>query len=778
MDSFVKSLCAGLVEKLNGLTPHEAAEYVKEALLIQREFRDCIRPIADPHGVASKSRDHATECNRNANELFKSGILENVLFNLNEALRFAPDSTLTDKEFIATLRSNRAAMLLKLVELELRKPEKGKDVASNTQSLLRFAKRDAESAIASSAHVCAKAFIRLGVASHALGDNVGALDAFQEVLRVLPSSSRARKSVERRLEVLATLDKQVGHQQKISLDETVTKVSTLTVSINHEVRSSLKCAGLGVFASLSIYPGDPIIQHEIAIASVPDSIETVNGDMRNSKTWKTRCHSCFVPLPIAPIPCRGCCVAMYCDEGCRDADTIHVELECKTGCWWVVLPSEIRLAMRCVADAKKEKSEKNEKNESIRDLHCRWADLDGSTKARLAVASVVATACVYPKFGPGEVLEATCAVLGNSFFLKRVECENLRNRLFALTPKAPTQPPEKPLRAFETVVYHDAYRMLSVEAAPVALVTFLKTSRINHSCDPNAFVEVTKKKNTVVASVRAIREISLNEEVTISYGPVVGQAPATTRRERLVQSHGFYCKCGGCSSTDDGTKEIENQVFLTDEGDSRNLEIYRWCLAIDNARTVFSSGEDGDSTQKIHSTKKQALKQVEQVIKEMRGSMLGSKVMTTSSRIFCEALDCRASGLVQIAAVCHAHRRIEAAKSACEALRSLETIYPHDSLTLALERARCAALEAACGFVDSAAWKLKKARETLCLVLGVPLNGVSDNENSAETIDSWSFERGALFIVDALLGSFPEIPERKEGERIESGDDSSAEFVV
>jgi len=631
MDAILSLLSADVVGGLACLTPRDAAQVVQTALrdhTSQGQFKHLIAPIADPHGLAGKSHSTARDRKRNADQEFRDGDLALALLNLNQALSLAPHVTRRDKILIHTLRSNRSAVLLKLVEANdsrggmcraqeedvsnLESSDHGNrslqasDAGGTRKSLLLFAERDARRAIElgkelESLHpkdpdqthpsTWAKPFIRLGVALTALGDMDGARDAFQNALRVLPHGRGARNSVETRLERVKKEGQVIDTEPSATNRETergavdrireTTRDTVKTVNKNSPssaskktpfVKASLACSGFGLFASGKMTKGDSLVSHEPPLAVVPDS--------RNGKAWKRNCHFCFKPLSIAPTPCRTCCVATYCDDSCRASDTPHREVECETGgCWWVVLPSATRLAMRCVAAAKKER-EGNPDSSTIFDLHRRWDDLDVSAKARLAVAAVVACCASGTKFTPGEVLEATCAVLGNAFAVKRVpspglygetvcdkkrgaggasvsvpdpcgfeknQMQKLSERLLNLKQKAPLY---SRIYAKESPVYHYAWRALTTESHPVALATFPKTSRANHACDPNAFVEILQpEKNNpnhpaVVASVRAIRDIREGEEIVVSYGPVVGTALGLYQIQTM-----FYLSAGDCLST-------------------------------------------------------------------------------------------------------------------------------------------------------------------------------------------------------------------------------------
>ena len=75
---------------------------------------------------------------------------------------------------------------------------------------------------------------------------------------------------------------------------------------------------------------------------------------------KTRCHFCFRPLSPAPVPCRGCRAAVYCDDSCRERcerSGEHALWECGGACWAAVLPTEAVLAARAACRRASEPSD-------------------------------------------------------------------------------------------------------------------------------------------------------------------------------------------------------------------------------------------------------------------------------------------------------------------------------------------------------------------------------------------------------------------------------------
>jgi hypothetical protein len=479
----------------------------------------------------------------------------------------------------------------------------------------------------------------------------------------------------------------------------------------------------------------------------------------------------------------------------------------------MALPAETRLATRLVFFSDGEDTRTTP-------LHRRWADFDADARARLAATAVVASFCVKrgasadlskekKDFSPGAVLEATCVVLGNAFAVK--SCGSHPSRVASATTPDPRSAEVTRLAnlvaSLDTkknphptpAAYLDAWRILSEEAQPVALATFSLTSRLNHSCDPNAHVELAlgplmptrpgsgsgpEPSFHVRATTRATRRCAPREELRVSYGPVLGSAPSETRRERLNASHGFVCACDGCLR-----ENINEEPSRIESGDDDAAITRRWDDIIDDARLAFESCDGDTSALNPDSaqTKKKHLRRLEAIISAARAradamqrdDVRDSAFFFRVRKTLAEALDARALGLVTVSAVG------EAASSAREALDILtrDLGYPEgDSLTIALERARVAALELACGDDGSSRKREKNAMALLRrarLVLTAALGGGTDDAAFSKTSLSFSLgesdsacsscadgslERRALFVVDALLASRSERDEEASGE--------------
>ena len=81
-------------------------------------------------------------------------------------------------------------------------------------------------------------------------------------------------------------------------------------------------------------------------------------------------------------------------------------------------------------------------------------------------------------------------------------------------------------------------------------------SRINHSCDPNAVIQLNSQSGSSSndggekMAVRAATDIAPGEEIYISYLSTLLYADCPTRRQALREAKHFTCRCSRCSSSE------------------------------------------------------------------------------------------------------------------------------------------------------------------------------------------------------------------------------------
>lgn len=76
---------------------------------------------------------------------------------------------------------------------------------------------------------------------------------------------------------------------------------------------------------------------------------------------------------------------------------------------------------------------------------------------------------------------------------------------------------------------------------------FMTTCKINHSCDPNVFVQYNQDPYLgLVLELVALKDIEEGEELVQSY---IDQNLPTEKRQKALRDYGFQCRCHKCIET-------------------------------------------------------------------------------------------------------------------------------------------------------------------------------------------------------------------------------------
>ena len=101
----------------------------------------------------------------------------------------------------------------------------------------------------------------------------------------------------------------------------------------------------------------------------------------------------------------------------------------------------------------------------------------------------------------------------------------------------------------------------------------IKTSRLNHSCKPNAIN--SNVANSEFNEVRAICNIKAGQEITISYkegdGGLFGLR-TTRSRQKILQDWGFTCICEFCQESEDDERTTIQSEIQELIGEVENLQ--------------------------------------------------------------------------------------------------------------------------------------------------------------------------------------------------------------
>ena len=89
---------------------------------------------------------------------------------------------------------------------------------------------------------------------------------------------------------------------------------------------------------------------------------------------------------------------------------------------------------------------------------------------------------------------------------------------------------------------------------------FVKASRLNHSCQPNAEWQIDAGgvgKRIPTLSLRTKQSVKKGEELTIDYIRELPDLVQSERRKLLQQDYGFLCTCTRCACEHAGNEELE-----------------------------------------------------------------------------------------------------------------------------------------------------------------------------------------------------------------------------
>merc|ERR1712126_324201 len=124
----------------------------------------------------------------------------------------------------------------------------------------------------------------------------------------------------------------------------------------------------------------------------------------------------------------------------------------------------------------------------------------------------------------------------------------------------------------------------------------LHMSRFNHSCRSNA--EFFWNQDTNTRDVRAIRNISRNEEITLNYRKI-GTLTREERRKYLQDFYHFHCCCEACDVTEEQVKEenmncsrftalCEERRILEESQSTDNFCVVRSRREVDCLKEMYS----------------------------------------------------------------------------------------------------------------------------------------------------------------------------------------------
>ena len=101
-------------------------------------------------------------------------------------------------------------------------------------------------------------------------------------------------------------------------------------------------------------------------------------------------------------------------------------------------------------------------------------------------------------------------------------------------------------------------------------IIYLKFSKLNHSCTPNA--EMTELGNGQHTKLVAVKSITKDEEIFISYLGLLEEGSKIQRMQTLREGYGFECECAVCKLTgleaalSDGRRQLVTAMAFKRQG--------------------------------------------------------------------------------------------------------------------------------------------------------------------------------------------------------------------
>uniref|UniRef100_A0A383VC07 SET domain-containing protein n=1 Tax=Tetradesmus obliquus TaxID=3088 RepID=A0A383VC07_TETOB len=346
-------------------------------------------------------------------------------------------------------------------------------------------------------------------------------------------------------------------------------------------------AGRHVVAAADILPGTLLLLEQ-PLAAVPvkrrrprsAAAAAAGGDATGGDPAVAHgfCEWCFGPLGLAPWACTHCPQVQYCSSGCRAADATcpggHQPGGPECGRPWArLLPEHARLASRCVAAAAAVRCKQGQQQqqqqqgvlseqqvqqlraELLSSLQQSWWAGDaasfkqprGGSRAEAAADNGSSSSSSSRE----QLLEALLLSHLLSDIYQAAAANTQRNGSSSSSSSSSSEATSNPaalLKCLGQVVLNGvAIRPLlaggsSADSGRQGLALYPAAALLNHSCDPNCSIRFEGRQLLLVC----VRGAAAGQQLTISYGPQLGQQPTQLRQQLLLQQYGFVCCCSSC----------------------------------------------------------------------------------------------------------------------------------------------------------------------------------------------------------------------------------------
>jgi SET domain/Tetratricopeptide repeat len=275
-----------------------------------------------------------------------------------------------------------------------------------------------------------------------------------------------------------------------------------------------------------------------------------------------RCGHCCQELPLNGAyywPCRACCVAVFCSQGCRDHENVHhVEGGPECGVpWTALLPPDVVLAVRLACRLKRDQQRGNIAKDN---------DGDKETASSKVVSSL--QTC-FSKLDTEEAIwRATTACAAHAAWTLAYQRSITKYTAIAPSPISIADV----LRALGIVKLNGLAMVppaFGSEEDSIGLAIYPVASFLSHSCIPN--VSVRFEGNTAI--IRTLSTLEAGTPLNHCYGPQAGEMTTAQRRMMLKDQYHFICECDACvirsggggtaaAGTVDKNEEVEKEAEM------------------------------------------------------------------------------------------------------------------------------------------------------------------------------------------------------------------------
>ncbi|XP_067655261.1 SET and MYND domain-containing protein 4-like [Haliotis asinina] len=278
----------------------------------------------------------------------------------------------------------------------------------------------------------------------------------------------------------------------------------------------------------------------------------------------SHCHSCFEILSLAPIPCRKCCVVLYCSVECRDAAwAMHHGVECQYQdllssvgiahlSLRIILTAGLKFLLAfsdqdrdCVIRGLPGGPKYQRDYQAVHDLLTHEQDMEAEDLFQYSLTAclllrVLIDAGWFPDGVPLDDQLTDSMMCIGSFLLRHIL--QLVCNAHAITELQVSQVADSDL-------------VDSKSQVRVATAIYPTASLMNHSCDPTIISSFQRD----VLVVRSVKDVADGQEIFNCYGPHCKRMGLAERQQALSSQYFFHCQCQACVEEEQSTHEDKIQ---------------------------------------------------------------------------------------------------------------------------------------------------------------------------------------------------------------------------